>query len=58
MVGFDDGELRRWFADVRQAARLDNAAGVDNDVRAEPVHVVRGRLLPWAELWPRLRRLG
>jgi hypothetical protein len=58
VVGYSGDELRRWFADVRQVARLDNAAGVDNDLRGTPVHVVRGRLLPWAQLWPQLRRLG
>jgi hypothetical protein len=58
VVGFRDADLRRWFGDAREVARVDNAAGVDNDLRGTPVHVVRDRLLPWAALWPQLRRLG
>jgi 4-amino-4-deoxy-L-arabinose transferase-like glycosyltransferase len=58
VVGYAGEELRRWFADVREVARLDNRAGVDNDLRGAPVHVVRGRTVPWDRLWPQLRRLG
>jgi hypothetical protein len=31
---------------------------VDNDEQGTPVWTCRDRRVPWAELWPDLRRLG
>lgn len=57
-VGYDEATLRRWFASVRVVARIENAAGVQNDERGQPVAVATGRLAPWTALWPGIRRLA
>ncbi|MEQ3550999.1 glycosyltransferase family 39 protein [Pseudonocardia nematodicida] len=56
VVGMPEGELRRVFADVRLAAVIDT--GVRNQERGTEVHVVRGQLVSWAELWPHVRHVG
>ena len=58
VVGYTRDELLRWFGDVREAARVDNGVGLDNDEQGTPVWLARDRVAPWAELWPQLRRLG
>ncbi len=58
LVGFDEAFLRTVFADVRQAATIDNGVGVDNDEQGTPVWVAREPRGPWAEIWPSFRRLG
>lgn len=58
VVGYGEEELRRWFADVRPAARIDNGVGLDNDEQGTPVWLARDLRAPWAQLWPQLRRLG
>ncbi|QEC48718.1 glycosyltransferase family 39 protein [Baekduia soli] len=57
-VGFSAARLRADFTGCRVAARIDNAAGVDNDERGEPVDRCAGTRAPWSRLWPGLRRLG
>ena len=58
VVGIPEERVRQWFARVELAARIDNGLGLDNDEQGAPVWLARDRLAPWAELWPRLRRLG
>lgn len=58
VVGYTRDELLRWFGDVREAARVDNGVGLDNDEQGTPVWLARDRVAPWAQLWPQLRRLG
>ncbi|OZM79721.1 glycosyltransferase family 39 protein [Pseudonocardia sp. MH-G8] len=58
VVGMREEQLRRWFGQVRLSARIDNGVGLDNDEQGSPVWLVRERLLPWSQLWPRLRSLG
>ena len=58
VVGYGRAELERWCGRVELAARVDNGLGVDNDEQGTPVWTCRDRLVPWAELWPELRRLG
>jgi len=58
VVGFPEARVRQWFGRVELAARIDNGLGLDNDEQGAPVWLARDRLAPWAELWPRLRRLG
>ena len=56
-VGLSASELSQ-FGQCRLAARIDNAAGVNNDERGEPVEQCAGPRAPWSTLWPRLRHLG
>jgi hypothetical protein len=57
-VGIAEEELRRWFGRVDAAARVDNGVGLSNEEQGRTVWVARDRRLPWAQLWPELRRLG
>lgn len=47
--------LDRHFASCGRAATIDNAAGMDNEARGEPVWVCRGLEGTWAERWPDFR---
>jgi 4-amino-4-deoxy-L-arabinose transferase-like glycosyltransferase len=57
-VGYTEGTLRGWFADVHQVATIDNGIGVDNDEQGSAVYVCRSPRLPWTQLWPHIRHLG
>lgn len=57
VVGYDRATLARWCGSVEQAARIDNGVGLDNNEQGTPVWVCRERSLPWAEIWPQLRRV-
>jgi hypothetical protein len=57
-VGLPEDGLRRWFARVEVAGRVDNGVGLDNDEQGVAVLVASDRRVPWAEVWPQLRRLG
>jgi len=57
-VGIPEQELHRWFGSVTRAARIDDGVGLDNDEQGSPVWVATNRRLPWAQLWPQVRRLG
>jgi 4-amino-4-deoxy-L-arabinose transferase-like glycosyltransferase len=50
--------LRRFWADVTVAGRIDNGIGLDNEEQGKPVWVCRGQRAPWPVLWPRLKHLG
>ncbi|HEY2803147.1 MAG TPA: hypothetical protein VGJ67_04440, partial [Actinomycetota bacterium] len=54
-VGFDRGDLSRFFAHVTRAAAIDNGLGVENDEQGNAVWVCSGRRASWATLWPRVR---
>ncbi len=57
VVGFPDrGELDRHFEGCALRVRIDT--GIDNQEDGTPVWTCGGPREPWAELWPRLRRLG
>ena len=56
-VGLDMSQLSR-FRGCRLAARIDNAAGVDNDERGEAVYTCARTAGPWSRIWPALRHLG
>ncbi len=58
VVGLDASELGRQFAGCRLAARVDNAAGVDNDERGTPIDLCTGTRRSWSQIWPSLRHLG
>ncbi|MGY1661603.1 glycosyltransferase family 39 protein [Geodermatophilus sp. SYSU D00705] len=57
-VGFPEEQLRRWFARVELAGRVDNGVGLDNDEQGVPVRIATDRMVPWSQIWPQLRRLG
>ncbi|WP_217698518.1 ArnT family glycosyltransferase [Streptacidiphilus griseoplanus] len=58
-VGWDHpDQLRQWFADVRDAGRVDERIDVDNDENHGPIRVCRHPLRPWPELWQQMRHLG
>nr|MBA3233644.1 hypothetical protein [Propionibacteriales bacterium] len=57
-VGYDETDLRAWFARVRQEAQVDNGVDVDNDEQGTRVWVCGDPRLPWTVLWSQLRRLG
>jgi hypothetical protein len=57
-VGIAEADLRRWFGRVDAAARVDNGVGLDNEEQGRTVWVARDRRIPWAALWPELRRLA
>jgi hypothetical protein len=56
VVGYPERRLDAVCADHRLAARIDNAAGVDNDERGDPIWVCDRLVAPWSQLWPGIRR--
>lgn len=58
VVGYEAGDLRRWFVDVRRVSVIRNAAHVDNDEAGQPVWVCRRPRASWVDLWPQLSHLG
>lgn len=57
VVGLSSTALVDDFERCHVAARIANAAGVDNDEHGEPVAVCRGTRAPWSQIWSRLRHL-
>lgn len=55
VVGFDAATLRKHFAEVHPAGKLDNGVGVNNDTQGSPMWVCEGPRAPWSQLWPQLR---
>ena len=55
-IGIDARELHE-FRGCRVVARIDDAAGIDNSERGEPIYVCRGPTRSWAAVWPHLRHL-
>ncbi|MET0765554.1 MAG: glycosyltransferase family 39 protein [Blastococcus sp.] len=57
-VGYAAEDLRRWFGQVDEAARIDNGVGLDNEEQGRTVWVASARQVAWSEIWPQVRRLG
>ncbi|MFL6239293.1 MAG: glycosyltransferase family 39 protein [Actinomycetes bacterium] len=57
-VGIDKALLMRSFSDVRLAAQLHNARGIDNDEQGVHVYVCTQPKASWRTLWPRFRNIG
>jgi Dolichyl-phosphate-mannose-protein mannosyltransferase len=57
-VGYAAEDLRRWFGQVEEAARIDNGVGLDNEEQGRTVWVASDRQVPWSEIWLQIRRLG
>ena len=51
-MGEDPGWLQQYFGQVTRVARIDNAAGVDNEEQGQSIWLCRQPLRPWAQLWP------
>ncbi len=46
------------FVGCREAARIDNRLGIDNEEQGGPIWVCHGPARPWSALWPGLRHLN
>jgi 4-amino-4-deoxy-L-arabinose transferase-like glycosyltransferase len=57
-VGFEPADLARTMRGCRVAARIGNAAGIDNGERGELILTCLGPRGSWAAIWPALRHLG
>jgi hypothetical protein len=57
-VGIPAERLERWFGEVEVVERFDNGVDLENEEQGTPIAVATGRLAPWSEIWPQLRRLG
>lgn len=57
-VGLRPREITAHLHDCRQAARIDNGDGVDNEEQGKAVMVCRGPRRPWSKEWQALRHLG
>jgi hypothetical protein len=57
-VGFDAATLATHLRGCTVAARIGNAAGVDNDESGRSVALCRGPRGSWAKQWPTLRHLS
>jgi 4-amino-4-deoxy-L-arabinose transferase-like glycosyltransferase len=55
VVGLDARMLVTDFAGCRLEARIDNAAGVDNDERGTQIELCSGTRQPWSRIWSGLR---
>lgn len=57
-VGVAEPRLREWFGSVHPAGRVDNGIGLDNEEQGRQIWLCRDRRVPWAVIWPSLRRVG
>lgn len=51
----DASANERFFTGCREAARVDNGEGVDNEEQGTVVTLCEGTTRPWSILWPELR---
>ena len=51
-------DFGRYFVGCRQAARIGNRYGMDNDERGKVVSVCSGIRTAWASMWPKLRTIS
>ena len=47
--------LGQYFGEVTRAARIANAAGVDNEEQGQSIWLCRQPLRPWSEMWPQFQ---
>jgi hypothetical protein len=58
-MGFRQESLRRWFASVELAGRVEIPYGVKNEEAGKPeIYVCRGMREAWPEFWKRFRYFG
>jgi 4-amino-4-deoxy-L-arabinose transferase-like glycosyltransferase len=57
-IGLGAAETTADFLDCRQAARIDNGLGIDNDEQGTGVYVCAAPRRPWSAEWPSLKHLG
>ncbi len=57
-IGLDPRRATPALQDCRVAARIDNAAGIENEEEGEPVLVCRAPRRGWSREWDALRHLG
>jgi hypothetical protein len=60
VLGFTRAAAERLFLDCKQAGRVKNRYGVENEERRfhPDIYVCRGARQPWPELWKNLRSFG
>ena len=57
-VGYREATLRRLFAEVEPAGRIDLKNDIDNDENGGRIWVCRSPREPWPRLWDRIRHVG
>jgi hypothetical protein len=57
-IGLEAAELAANFRGCAVAARIDNAASVDNDESGSPVAICKRPRARWSQEWRMLLRLG
>jgi hypothetical protein len=57
-VGLHPAQVREHMRGCREAARIDNDAGIENDESGRPVMICAGPRRSWSREWPSLRRYG
>ena len=57
-MGLPEQRLQPFFGQVELASRIDNGLAVENEEQGAPIWICRRQLLPWAQIWPQLRRLA
>ena len=55
MIGFDEADAERLYADVERVGTVRNDAGVHNYEWGDPIHVAREARYPWEEIRRRLK---
>jgi len=58
VVGLTGTELNDHFSGCRLAARVSNAAHIDNDEHGKPIDLCAATRGPWSRIWSALRHLG
>ncbi|HEX3874899.1 MAG TPA: glycosyltransferase family 39 protein [Solirubrobacteraceae bacterium] len=58
VIGYAGADLTDHFDGCRLAARVTNAAGVNNDENGEPIDLCAATRRPWSRIWGSLRHLG
>ncbi|HZC71990.1 MAG TPA: glycosyltransferase family 39 protein [Jatrophihabitans sp.] len=57
-IGYDESDLRDWFASVEPVVTIHNGDQLDNDEQGETVWLCRDPTASWRTLWPDMRNLG
>jgi hypothetical protein len=54
-VGFTREELTPYFREIEIAGTVTNSAGIHNKEFGNAITICRGQLVPWAQIWPRIK---
>jgi hypothetical protein len=56
--GWRPADWRPYFTGCRDAATIDNGAGIENGEQGSVVSVCTGLAQPWSRMWPALRTIS